>query len=57
MLRIVRTCFYSGSLKWRYQTGDWVSSSPIVGSDGTIYVGSFDAYLYAITSSGNMLLI
>jgi outer membrane protein assembly factor BamB len=45
----------SGSLKWKYQTGDRVDSSPKVGSDGTIYVGSVDFYLYAITSTGNMV--
>ncbi|MGC8832248.1 MAG: PQQ-binding-like beta-propeller repeat protein [Thermoproteota archaeon] len=34
--------------KWRYRTGFWIESSPAIGSDGTIYVGSFDGYLYAI---------
>ncbi len=38
----------SGSLKWRYETDDWITSSPAIGSDGTIYVGSGDSYLYAI---------
>ncbi|PNR94656.1 PQQ-binding-like beta-propeller repeat protein [Petrotoga sp. 9PWA.NaAc.5.4] len=36
------------SLKWRYKTDSWIASSPAIGSDGTIYVGSFDNYLYAI---------
>jgi len=36
------------SLKWRYETGDSVRSSPAIGSDGTIYVGSDDGYVYAI---------
>ena len=31
-------------------------SSPIVGADGTVYVGSFDSYSYAITSSGNKIV-
>ena len=44
----------SGSLKWRYATGSYVWSSPAIGSDGTIYVGSYDGYLYAITSTGNI---
>lgn len=39
-----------GSLKWKYETGDTVESSPAIGLDGTIYVGSLDHYLYAIKS-------
>jgi outer membrane protein assembly factor BamB len=37
-----------GGLKWKYQTGG-VLSSPAIGADGTIYVGSYDNYLYAIS--------
>ena len=37
------------TMKWAFQTGDSVrSSSPAIGSDGTIYVGSNDYNLYAI---------
>jgi hypothetical protein len=36
-----------GTLKWAFQTGSWIISSPAIGSDGTIYVGSFDEHLYA----------
>ena len=43
-----------GTLKWRYQTGDFVRSSPAIGSDGTVYVGSDDNYLYALTPSGQL---
>ncbi|MBN1232724.1 MAG: PQQ-binding-like beta-propeller repeat protein, partial [Candidatus Coatesbacteria bacterium] len=39
-----------GDLIWRYKTGDNVSSSPCV-SDGVVYVGSHDHYLYAINCS------
>jgi serine protease len=39
-------------LKWKFQTGERVNSSPAIGSDSTIYVGSFDYYLYAINSNG-----
>jgi len=45
-----------GSLKWRYLTGDYVASSPVIGSDGTIHVGSFDKYLYAINSTGSFII-
>jgi hypothetical protein len=41
-------------LKWSYQTGGYVWSSPAIGGDGTIYVGSteLDHYLYAIQGIG-----
>ena len=41
-----------GILKWRYSTGSNVFSSPAIGTDGTIYVGSDDNYLYAIQGLG-----
>lgn len=41
-----------GNLKWAFPTGDFVSSSPAVESDGTIYVGSWDEHLYAINPDG-----
>jgi hypothetical protein len=37
------------TLKWKNPTGGAVDSSPAIGSDGTIYVGSNDNYLYAIS--------
>ena len=33
---------------------DYVDSSPAVGGDGLIYVGSYDGHLYAINSEGVM---
>ena len=39
--------------KWSFQTGFDVDSSPAIGSDGTIYVGSYDDYLYAINPDGS----
>jgi len=38
----------NGTLKWKYKTGDSINSSPAIASDGIIYVGSYDNYLYAI---------
>lgn len=29
-----------GDLKWRFWTADLIDSSPAIGTDGTIYVGS-----------------
>jgi hypothetical protein len=37
-----------GTEKWTFSTGDTVRSSPAIGFDGTIYVGSYDGRLYAI---------
>lgn len=34
--------------KWKFQTNGDIDSSPVIGPDGTIYVGSDDANLYAI---------
>ena len=37
-----------GTVLWDFETGDAVSSSPAIGSDGTVYVGSLDNKLYAL---------
>jgi outer membrane protein assembly factor BamB len=42
----------NGKLKWNFQTGDIILSSPAIDSDGIIYVGSYDNKLYAISSDG-----
>jgi outer membrane protein assembly factor BamB len=44
----------NGKLKWSYTTGGNVESSPVIGSDGTIYVGSWDHKLYAINPVGTI---
>ncbi|MDC0143594.1 PQQ-binding-like beta-propeller repeat protein, partial [Verrucomicrobia bacterium] len=36
-----------GSKLWEFETGGGVFSSPTIGSDGTVYVGSADKKLYA----------
>lgn len=36
--------------RWRFRTGDNIESSPAIGTDGTVYVGSNDGYLYAINA-------
>ena len=35
-------------MKWSFETAGLVNSSPAVGPDGTVYIGSWDDYLYAI---------
>lgn len=36
-----------GKLVWKYETGDQVDSNPVLGQDGTLYIGSDDKRLYA----------
>ena len=37
---------------WKSVTGFFVVSSPAIGSDGKIYVGSYDGYLYCFNTNG-----
>lgn len=41
-----------GTLKWSFMTGGRVSSSPAIGPDGTVYMGSGDNKLYALNPDG-----
>jgi outer membrane protein assembly factor BamB len=45
-----------GKLKWKRQIGtgdyDWTPSSPVIGPDGTVYVGSYDEGFYAFSGDG-----
>ncbi len=43
-----------GSLKWKYQIGDTISSGLAIGADGTVYFGSFDGNLYALNPDGTL---
>lgn len=43
-----------GNLKWKYRTGKDIYSSPAIDSDGTIYIGSYDGYIYAINPDGTL---
>ena len=53
----VDTVFFAinpdGSLKWKFVMEDGVESSPTIGPDGTVYVGSYDGNLYAIRDAGD----
>jgi outer membrane protein assembly factor BamB len=43
----------SGTLKWKFQTGDVVHASPAI-ADGALFIGSWDSYFYALdAASGN----
>lgn len=41
-------------LLWSYKTSGAVESSPIIGADGTVYLGSHDGNLYALSSDGSL---
>ena len=46
------TSYVDGTLKWSFETGLGIESSPAIGADGTIYIGSHDSKLYAINPDG-----
>ncbi len=41
-------------LLWRFETHGHVRAAPVIGADGTIYVGSFDGCLYAVYPNGQL---
>src|SRR5258706_460534 len=43
----------SNSVRWTFNTGGYVSSAPAVGTNGAIYVGSWDDSLYAFNPDGS----
>lgn len=44
-----------GSLVWSFKTSDIIgASSPSIGADGTIYVGSWDSNVYSINKNGTL---
>ena len=46
----------TGDLIWKYTTGSWVASSPAIGSDGTVYFGSYDNNFYALNGQTGDLI-
>ena len=45
-----------GTVLWEFETGGGVYSSPAIGPDGTVYVGSSDKKLYAINGKTGVKL-
>ena len=45
---------YHGDRPWHVQTGKGIFSTPIVGADGTTYVGSADSWFYAVAPNGKL---
>jgi len=48
------TCVSGREEEWSYLTGGDVLSSPALGADGTVYVGSYDYTLYAFYPGGTL---
>ncbi|MDI6781872.1 MAG: PQQ-binding-like beta-propeller repeat protein [bacterium] len=46
--------YVDGKVYWSFGTNDYIFSSPAIGTDGTIYVGSNDNKLYALNPNGTM---
>jgi outer membrane protein assembly factor BamB len=45
---------YHGDHPWAFQTGRGIFSTPVIGGDGTVYVGSGDTYFYALRPNGRL---
>jgi outer membrane protein assembly factor BamB len=45
---------YVGDRPWAFQTGRGIFSTPVIGADGTVYVGSADTYFYALKPDGRL---
>lgn len=45
----------TNTTKWKYTTADYIYyGSPVIGVDGTVYIASFDRYVYAIKGNGTL---
>ena len=44
---------YHGDRPWAFRRS-WHFSTPVIGGDGTVYVGSGDTYFYAIGAEGRL---
>ena len=48
----------NGYKNWEFETNGWIFSSPLIGSDGTIYLGDITGHtptIYALDSNGKLL--
>lgn len=44
----------TGGKLWSFPTGKGIFSSPVIGADGTVYVGSADRTFYALAADGSL---
>ena len=45
---------YDGGRPWLFRTGRGIFSTPVIGGDGTVYVGSADHDFYALRPDGRL---
>lgn len=48
------TSHVQGILKWKFDAGYGIECSPIIGPDGTIYIGAFKDYFYGLNPDGTV---
>ena len=52
-------CFLPGvraqNVLWSFTTDSDIVASPVVASNGTIYIASYDRYIYALSPGGDVL--
>jgi outer membrane protein assembly factor BamB len=48
----VRGRYRGGDRPWSFRTGRGIFSTPVIGDDGTAYIGSADGYFYALGADG-----
>ena len=44
----------TAALRWQFDTGSLISSSPAIGADGAVYFGAWDGKLYALNADGTL---
>ena len=52
----IRGRYRSGDKPWAFKTGRGIFSTPVIGDDGTVYVGSADGNFYALGKDGKQAL-
>jgi outer membrane protein assembly factor BamB len=53
--RDVYAIYPNGTMKWKYHIEGWITSTPALAEDGTLYIGCWDKKLYALNSSNGDL--
>jgi outer membrane protein assembly factor BamB len=48
------TSHVDGTVKWAFEAGGEIESSPVIDKNGIIYFGAHDGYLYAINPDGTL---
>ena len=50
----VRGRYRAGERPWAFRTGKGIFSTPVIGGDGSVYVGSADTWFYAVGPRGKL---